>query len=143
VAGEGRVKEEEQAEMDQIRKFLEGVVADLEQEGVQLFVVEMSIPDDARAVFTLFEEYVRDPTLREISHGEFRMLAKVVRKLDDREGEAIDLLRGTALGGVSEDILGSMLEGLRDAAKEGMRLPDLITAVTAPALQVVPVAIYV
>ena len=103
----------------------------------------MDLATSRRAVVRLFPSFARDPTLTELAHGEYKLLGKVVRSLADPEGESIDLLQGTAMGGMGDEMLEGLLEGFRNASEEGLKLPEITTTVTAPALQVVPIGIYV
>ncbi len=130
-------------ELDQVEKLLRGVLDDIESEHARLFVVEMGADGARSAVMRLFYDFARDRSLDELAHGEFRFLGKVVRNLSSHGGEAIDLLQGTGMGGVGDEMIETLLGGFRDAAQEGLRLPEIRTRVEAPALQVVPVGVYV
>lgn len=63
-----------------------------------------------------------------------------MRKLS-RNDEEVELLRGTAVGGLGEDVLDELLGAFRQI--EGIQLPEITTKVPGPAIQVVPIAIYV
>lgn len=141
-AGQRKAQKTQAKELDQLRKFLEGILSDMASEDVNLFVVDASHSPPDHVVVALFSEYLRDRSLTELSQGEFRLLGKVVRKLTTPE-EYIDLLRGTALGSLSEDILAELLQAFEQAESEGLRLPEVETRVSGPALQVVPIGIYV
>lgn len=144
--GGGRQKGQrsQKKEMDLIRHFLEGLLKDVEHEDVNLFVAELGgvEEDGPKAVMALFTEYLRDPSLTELAYGDFKLLGKVVRKLSDDDDE-IELLRGTAVGGLGENMLDELLNVFRQLESEGIQLPPISTRIVAPALQVVPVAIYV
>lgn len=61
--------------------------------------------------------------MTELTRGEFRLFGKISRNVCEQE-EAIDLLRGTAFGGVSDEITGQLLTGFTQAKKvEGLNLP--------------------
>jgi hypothetical protein len=128
-------------ELEQIRQLLQQVLDDIQSSGSRIFIVELG--SSRRAVVRLFPDFARDPTLTELAHGEYKLLGKVVRNLSDTSGEAIDLLQGTALGGVGRETLDELLQGFQAAEQEGLKLPEIRTSVEAPALQVVPIGIYV
>jgi hypothetical protein len=93
-----------------------------------------------KAVLSLFIEYLRDPTMTEIAHKEYRVLGKVVRKIAESEENAIHLLRGTGLGGIGKQALEQMAAMMQI---QGMNLPKIETEIKGPALEVVPMAIFV
>jgi len=123
------------------RKLFEGIIRDLEHESIQTYIVELTALPDHRIVVSLFTEYLRDRSSTELPYGEFRVLGKAVRNI--KVGDSIDLLRGSALSGVSEEILSQLLNGIRQAGNQGINIPDLVTKVKAPAIQVIPIAVYV
>jgi hypothetical protein len=127
---------------EQLRKLLTSIRSDVEREDVRTFVVELTDSSGYRAVVPLFIEYLRDRSMTELSHKEFRLLGKVVRNLSE-EDEVIDLLRGTGLGGVSDEVLQELLAAFKEMEVQGFRLPRVETKIMAPALEVVPIAIYV
>lgn len=94
-----------------------------------------------RAVLSIFTEYLRDRSMMELVHKEYGLIGKVVRKFSKSDGEAIDLLQGTALGSLEPQALTTLAASLNQA--EGMNLPRVETRIGAPVLQVVPLAIFV
>jgi hypothetical protein len=127
---------------EQTRKFLSGIRSSLEQADIRVFIVDLADNSGYKAVVSLFNEYLRDRSMTELTRGEFRLLGKISRNTPS-EGEAVDLLRGTAFGGLSDAIVGQMLGGFGEAKAQGLNLPQVETKVRAPALQVIPIAIYV
>jgi hypothetical protein len=130
-------------ELEEIEHVLRGVLDDVQSEGARLFVIELAQAPGRSVVARLFNEYARDSTFAELAHGDFKLLGKVVRNLADPNEPGIDLLQGTGMGGMGEEILEELLSGFREAASVGLNLPDIATTVDAPALQVVPIGIYV
>lgn len=128
-------------QMNQIRKFLDGVLADIENENIRSFVIDSAEGKDFAVVALLYPEYLRDKTMTEISYREYRVLGKVVRKLEVNSEESIDLLSGTALGGVGEEMMNNLVSGFSDVP--GMNLPRVDTRITGPALEIIPIAIFV
>jgi len=128
-------------QMEQIRTFFQGVLSDIQREQVRSFVIDLALPEQHKAVCLLVMDYLRDQTMLEISSREYRMLGKVVRKIDADSGATVDLLAGTGFGGLARPTLDSMLE--RFAEMPGMNLPEIETQVAGPALEIVPIAIFV
>jgi hypothetical protein len=89
----------DKSQMTQIRQFMKGVLSDIEKENIRTFVIDMLSPKGGSAVVLLYTNYLRDQTMTEIEHKEYRLLGKVVRKIEEGSDETIDLLRGTGLGG--------------------------------------------
>lgn len=129
------------AQIDQFRKFLTGIIDDIEEENVRSFVIDSADTQKFTAVALLFLEYLRDKTMTELSNKEYHMLGKVVRKLEEDSEEPIDLLLGTALGGIGEDTVEQLVNVFADTP--GMNLPTIQTKITGPALEIVPIAIFV
>jgi hypothetical protein len=124
-----------------INQVLDKIVSEISG-NTRLFVVDLTQPPDYRAIVSLFAGYSRDPTMEEISNREFRLLGKVVGKMDYG---SVDLLRNTKLG-VYGSALRPILASLGDVPKSmGISAQDkqLATTIEAPILEVVPVAIYV
>jgi hypothetical protein len=128
-------------QMKQIRDFFAGVLNDIEGENVRKFVVEVSTFKECKAVALLFLDYLRDKTMAEIAFKEYKILGKIVRKIEPSSEESIDLLSGTGLGGIGRDSLSKLLGGLGDL--EGMDLPPVVTEIAGPSLEVVPIAVFI
>lgn len=140
--GAGQKKSlDDKKQMRQIRQFIQGILTDIEKENTRIFVLNADSQKSLSTVVLLFVDYLRDQTMAEISHREYRLLGKVVRKVERDAGDAIDLLRGTGLGGVGKDTLDQMLGGFNKM--EGMNLPQVKSVIDGPAIEVVPIAIYV
>jgi hypothetical protein len=141
TGGKGGKKSSDKNQMTQIRQFIKGILADIEKENIRTFVIDMQSPQGGSAVVLLYTNYLRDQTMTEIEHKEFRLLGKVVRKIEEDSEETIDLLRGTGLGGIGKDTLDTLLVSFNQI--EGMNLPEVKTDVRGPALEIVPIAIFV
>ena len=139
--GQGRGSQSSGKQMKQFRQFLKGILSDIERENMRTFVIDASEPSQFPTVVLLFTDYLRDQTMTEISHKEYRLLGKVVRKIEEDAEEAIDLLRGTGLGGIGRETLDKLWNSFNQM--EGMNLPEVRSEVSGPALEVVPIAIFI
>jgi hypothetical protein len=128
-------------QMEEIHKFLQGVLSDLQAENMRAFVVDLGQPKQHKAVVFLYLNYLRDQTMTEISYKEYRLLGKVVRKLEADSGESVDLLLGTGMGGIGKEALEELVKSF--AQLPGMDLPEIVTEIAGPALEIVPIAIFV
>ena len=127
--------------MKQIRQFIKGILLDVEKEDIRTFIIETTEQYQFTTVAMLFIDYLRDSSMTEISHKEYRLFGKVVRKIEKETNESIDLLRGTGLGGMGKDILDELWNAFNQI--EGMNLPKIESEIFGPALEVVPIAIFV
>lgn len=94
------------------------------------------------AVITLESIYLNDPAMSDLVDGEFKVIGKVIRSIDDAS-ESINLMRKAAFGKLPrpllEQVIGQFsLLGLQ----QGFNIPELIMEIEGPAIQVLPIAIY-
>lgn len=136
------VQDPAQQGVERLRKFTNALRLDMEREGVSTFVVRMVGDTSCQAVVTLFSQYLRDSTTSELVGKQFTLFGKVIQNFD-KPDEAINLLSNTGFGSLSDDIINSFLGVFDQLAEQGLKLPKIITKVQSPALQVVPIAIYV
>ena len=64
-----------------------------------------------------------------------------MRKVEKESGEYIDLLTGTGLGGISKDTIGQFVDAF--AQMPGTNMPEIETEINGPALEIVPIAVFV
>lgn len=132
---------DEKKQMKLFRQFLQGILADIETKNTRVFVIDAAGPNQFQVVVLLFADYLRDRTMAEIAYKEYRLLGKVVRKIEQGSDETVDLLRGTALGGVGRETLEQLWSALNQL--EQMNLPQVRSEVSGPALEIVPIAVYI
>lgn len=126
--------------LDEIRKFIRATLKDIQTETTQLFVVDLDDYPAAKVVAVLFRDYIRGKTLAEINNKEYFLIGKVARKIEQGASE-IDLLQGTGLGGMPESSLAQLVGAF--SAIPGFNLPKAEIRVPGPALEIVPVAVFV
>ncbi len=139
--GTGKTAYDTNKQMRDYRRFLQGVLADIDKESLKTFVVEPSGPEGFSTVVLLSCDYLRHKTLAEIVHKEYRLLGKVVRVIGPDSEEVIDLLRGTGMGGVGRDLVNEFVQAINTA--EGVTLPPVRVEISGPALEVVPIAVFI
>jgi len=105
-------------QMRQFRQFLQGILTDIEKKNTRTFVIDATGPNRFSTVVLLFTDYLRDQTMAEIGYKEYRLLGKVVRKIEQDSEETIDLLRGTGLGGVGREALEQLWNAFNQMADE-------------------------
>ena len=92
-----------------------------------------------KAVLTMSAEFFTEATRAHLRAGVFRVVGKVTRVLT--VGDEVNLLRRTVLGAAGPDVARDMLKG---AVQEGeLRLETFDPIIQAPAVQVLPLAVFV
>ena len=129
-------------QVKQMKTIIQGLLDHLEKQDIRTTVVEIPHAlDKYKVVVSLFTEYLRDKSLSELLYKEYKLFGKVVGKIPDATS-SIDLLQGTSLSGMSEALISDMLSAFNQP-NSSIKLPTAETKITGPALQIVPIAIYV
>lgn len=140
---EKEIKKNNKKELEKgiaFKKFVEDILKDMESEDLKTYIVEPTGENDFKVVTDLFTEYIRDPSGIELMDGEFKVLGKVVKKID--EGESIDLLRGSVIG-LNEDFIVQIMNSFKALESVGFnKSQETFTKVKAPAIRIIPIAIY-
>jgi len=93
-------------------------------------------------VITIEERYLNDPLMADLVDGTFRILGKIVKTSE--AGEApVSLLRKTALSKMPKALMNQAFsEFSKVITQENFELPELSWDISAPVIQVIPIAIY-
>lgn len=123
-------------EQEQAVELLSRIGDELAESPVQDTVIRVG---DLQAVLTMSAEFFSDTTRAHLRAGEFRAVGKVTRVL--QEGEQINLLRRTVLGAAQPDVGQDMIRAATQ--EESLRLETFEPVITAPALQILPLAVFI
>ncbi|HEX6253814.1 MAG TPA: hypothetical protein VFZ55_06305 [Nitrososphaera sp.] len=126
---------EEQLEFD---KWL---INEAEDPRSRVYVVELSQPKDHRVIVSLYTDFLRDQIGNELDNGYFTLLGKVYRKVT--APESIDLLEKSSLKAVDDSVIQSFFESFKDIERKGIKVPEWSRHVQAPAMTVIPIAVYI
>lgn len=96
-------------------------------------------PDGLKVVLTLASEFFSEATAEYLREGHFSVLGKVTRILG--EGEEINLARRTVVGSAGATMTKQIIENFRHL--EGIDIDTAEPIITYPALQVLPLAVFV
>ncbi|EJQ28999.1 hypothetical protein IEC_05829 [Bacillus toyonensis] len=96
-----------------------------------------------KAVVPVEYEYLTNKTPADLIDGHFTVLGKVIKSLDESSKESINLLRGTSLGLLPNQIKQELIQQFNPIQTMNLQLPKLTFEVKGPALQIVPIAIYI
>ena len=137
--------EEQESAID--RKGLLGQIKAMVEElraGVVVDLVCSLVPcPNVRAVVPVYQDFFFNQTMSEVIDGEYRVLGKVTRVVRlDSEGD-INLLRYTGFGFYHRHIIDGMFSRLGAPGESSIALGDMTTVISAPVLQVIPIAIFV
>jgi hypothetical protein len=119
---------------DLVNQLNTGVVVDL-----LATPVETGSP---RVVLTLDTSYASDPSLSDLIDGEYRVLGKVTRFLEDGSDETINLLRKTTLGRIQGELLEGLKQPFAEMSKGGIALPEFDTEIAPPVVQMLPISVF-
>jgi hypothetical protein len=122
---------------EQVNKFSEGL-----KSGGTIDVVSEPLSSGHRAVITLEEQYLNDPSMADLVDGDFTVLGKVTRAIND-SNDSVSLLRKGIVGAVNNEMLSSLFAPMFVAAKNAnLNLPEQGWEIEGPVIQVIPVAIF-
>lgn len=121
----------------QMEQFLESL-----KTGDTVDIVSDSLQCDFKAVITLEREFLNDPTMSDLVDGQFNVLGKVIRVIDN-EQDSINLIRKTAVSAMPEKIMSDAFSSFSAlSSDEGFNLPPLELEVKGPVIQILPIAIF-
>jgi hypothetical protein len=145
------------AEVKEARRALDAMVANARERHKQLMGVRLiqqvgedlattpvqdtvvSAESGLKAVLTMSAEFFTDSTRALLRAGAFRVVGKVTRVLTN--DDEVNLLRRTVLGAAGADVTRDLLKG---AVQNGeLRLETFDPVIQAPAVQVLPLAVFV
>jgi hypothetical protein len=136
------VQNPQQREFEAMAKFVDQITKDVEREGTNTLVIEQS-DGSYSAVLTLFETYLRDRSMSELLNREFRVLGKVARHLPEGSQEKVDLLASSGIAGFPPDVLRGLTEAISAMSGSGSaQVAAPSTTIEPPAIEIVPIAIY-
>jgi len=97
---------------------------------------------EVKIVVSLDRAFLRDSSMSDLIDGEYTVLGKVTRVLPEESEASINLLRKTSLGVVQGTVLDQMLGAFSNMQDNGITVPEVVTEVKGPALQIIPIAIF-
>ncbi|MDQ3695222.1 MAG: hypothetical protein M3464_16565 [Chloroflexota bacterium] len=122
---------------------LRTLLSDVEKDDERVIIVRPSVVSEYTVVATIDLQLLRTISLPELFDGEYRILGQVTRHLGPETSESINLLRKSTL----QAVVGRHLRQAIDDMAASSSSADLTVqvgeqAISAPAVQVIPIAIY-
>jgi hypothetical protein len=94
-----------------------------------------------KVVLTCEQSNFLNENINIIADGNYRVLGKVIYAIDNNE-EKINLLRMTSISRVQKNAMEQMLSGFYEMEESGIDLPEIMTEVEGPCVQIIPIGIY-
>lgn len=132
-AAKNKVAKENQ-ETRQIKAFLE----ELKVSGTIDFIIENN---NNTIVLSAQEQYLSNENISEMYGGNFKVLGKVIKVCKD-DTTSINLLRKNTLGILDDNSLDELLKAFKSEELAAFNLPEIRFKIEAPAMIVIPIAVY-
>lgn len=130
-----------QPDLKKLRSQMEALAASLKAGGTQDLVAQL-LPSGGRALLTVEEQALNDPSLSDLVDGTFRVMGKVIRSVPDASS-SINLLRKTAMSRVPPEMLQTLIGAFGGLQQEhGFAMPSMEVEIPGPVFHVLPVAIF-
>jgi hypothetical protein len=121
----------------QMDKFLQ-----ILRSGDTIDIVSDVLESGHRAVITLEQEYLSDPTMADLVDGQFTILGKIIRVVAETNS-AISLFRKSPLSAMPKVVLEQALLPFSKLSKEqGFSIPEPEWEITGPAMHILPISIF-
>lgn len=121
----------------QLNKFSEEIKV-----GNTIDMVSDSLTSKHRAVVTLEKEYLNDPTMADLVDGNFTVIGKVIRAINDSQ-QSVNLLRKGVVGSINSQTLQILFTALSaPAVTANIDLPTIEWEIQGPVIHVIPIAIF-
>ncbi len=137
--GKSAMEKQQEATLQKVTEQAKRLVTALTSGGA-IDLIGPLIPGPGIALLAAEKRYFADHSSNEIADGRFRAFGKVVRNTTGSD-EAISLLRNTQFAHMPQ-VMEPLVEGIKTVKQSGLTIPDAITVVPPPALQILPIAIF-
>lgn len=139
--GTGKNAKKENIENKKIIGQMRAFTNSLQENGMVDLICETNGDYSFSSVIPVYMDYFFNKNMSEIMDGRFRVLGKVT-KVSCGE-EKIDLLRNTSFTLFKENLLNEILSAFNADNNEDINTGDVQTSISAPALLIIPIAIYI
>jgi hypothetical protein len=130
-----------QSDFKRMRTQLETLASSLKAGGTQDLVADLR-PSGGRALLTVEEQALNDPSLSDLVDGTFRVMGKIIRVVPDSTA-SINLLRKTAMSRVPPEVIQTLVTAFSGLQQDhGFGMPTMEVEVRGPVVHVLPVAIF-
>lgn len=139
---QGKGQKQTQQSNKRVLEQFQNLVNQLQSDGNLDLIGESIGDEDFKAVLTIDNNYLNDPSLNDLADGEFTVFGKVIKVLQEESEDTINLLRKTSLSKVNNALLNEMFSGFENLDQHGLKNADFTKEVLPPVIQVIPISIF-
>jgi hypothetical protein len=134
-------QQQNQPDLVKMREQLQSLSASLKAGGTHDLVATLP-GSSGRAVLTVEEQYLNDPSMSDLVDGTFRVVGKVVRSVPTSD-DSISLLRKTAMSRVPANMRDTLTAAFGTLSQQhGFAMPAMEVEIRGPVMQILPLAIF-
>lgn len=142
-AGKGkRTVPQKSANEDIMLRQIDGMLKALTQSNSIELIGELTDHSGAKVVLNAELNYFNNKTTTEAIDGEFYVFGKIIRVIKPQSQDTINLLRNTSFRQLDMKIFNQFTTAFEGAKDSGLNFPEIITEIKAPAIQILPIAIF-
>ncbi|MBS3909573.1 MAG: hypothetical protein KGZ93_08115 [Actinobacteria bacterium] len=138
--GEPKQKGGQSSDLNKMKRQMESFVKTLKGSDT-VDLTTSPLRSSHRAVITLEQQYLNDPSMADLVDGTFRVVGKLTRVVADTD-EPISLNRKSAMGKLPPSALADMKKAFDSPELGGFSFPPLEWEIPGPAIHVMPIAIF-
>lgn len=137
--GQKKKRNEEDA-LKQVKGFRDSLT---QGDSLDLITKVVTKDGDVEVVLPVYLNYFFNRNLNDLIEGEYTIVGKVV-KIANSDKEGINLFRNTGFNLIKQSQLEDMFESFQDTGAEDLlNIPEINSTINAPALLILPIAIYI
>ena len=130
----------QEANLSQIAEHCKRLIGGLSGTGSVDLLGDL-VPGPGQAVVSVEDRYFGEHSADEIADGQFRVFGKVVRAVTS-ESDSINLLRNTKFAHMP-NVFDSLKPSIAATKEQGLKLPEFVTEVGPPSIQIRAIAIFI
>jgi len=141
-SGKGKKAEPSKNANQEILLQIDGMLKALTQLNSLELIGELTELPEAKVVLNAELSYFNNKTATEAIDGEFNILGKVIRVIRPGSKDTINLLRNTSFRQIDLKLFNDFTSAFKGAEEAGLNFPEIVTEIKAPAIQILPIAIF-
>lgn len=121
---------------------IDGMLKALTQSNSLELIGEPTQLSETKVVMNTELNYFNNKTTIEAVDGEFLVFGKVIRVIRPGSCHTINLLRNTSFRQIDLNLFNELTSAFKGAENTGLNFPEIVTEIKAPAIQILPIAIF-
>lgn len=131
-------------EFDEITEQINILLEDAMESNSSEFIGKISEVSQIKVDISVKNSCFTDNDISLITNGEFYVFGKVIKIIQPNSNESVNLLRKFSLRSLNRNVLDSFVEFLNKLKQEtDIDIPEIITSIKSPVIQVLPIAIFI